>query len=83
MTAISQYGVLGAFCGLLFGVIDFAILNRLLYPRLRDSYEFAKTEQRQGVSPAVIMNIIKLSCFTVFPVIGYLIGQEMFGAQGF
>lgn len=77
MAPITEYGVLGAFLGLLFGVLDYALLNKLLYPRLRDSYEYAKTEQRQRVNPAFVMGIIKLGCFTVFPAIGFVLGQEL------
>ena len=79
---ITQYGVLGAFLGLLFGVLDYGLLNKLLYPRLRDSYEFAKTEQRQSVNPAFVMGIIKIGCFTIFPAIGYVIGQEFSRTSG-
>jgi len=82
MTPITQYGILGAFLGLLFGVIDYAILNRMLYPRLRESFEYAKTEQRQGISPRAIMGLLKVLCFTVFPIVGYVIGQELSRAPG-
>jgi hypothetical protein len=82
MTPITQYGVLGAFLGLLFGVLDYALLNKVLYPRLRDAHEYAKLEQRQRVDPAMVMGIIKLGCFTVFPAIGYILGQEVSRTYG-
>jgi hypothetical protein len=82
MTPITQYGVLGAFLGLLFGVLDYALLNKLFYPRLRDHHEFAKLEQRQRIDPGVVMGVIKLACFTVFPAIGFIIGQELSRSYG-
>ena len=82
MTPITQYGVLGAFIGLLFGVLDYALLNKLLYPRLRDHHEYAKLEQRHRIDPAFIMGVVKIGCFTVFPAIGYIVGQEVSRAYG-
>jgi len=76
MSGISQYGVLGAFIGLVIGLLDFVLLDRLLYPRLREKHEFAKTRQTQGVDPNVIMGAIKVACFTVFPIVGYIVGSE-------
>ncbi len=77
MDAISQYGVIGAFLGLVFGMFDYIMLDRLLYPKMRESYEYAKTTQTHRFDPNVIMGVIKIACFTVFPVIGYIIGNEL------
>lgn len=77
MASISQYGVLGAFAGLVFGLLDFVILDRLMYPRLRENYELAKTTQTHKLDPNYIMGAIKIACFTVFPVLGYIIGDEL------
>ena len=81
MSEISQYGIVGAFLGLVFGLLDYILLDRLLYPKLRESYEFAKTTQSHKVDPNVIMGVIKIACLTVFPVIGYIIGNEL-ASQG-
>jgi len=77
MGPITQYGAVGAFLGLVFGLLDFILLDRLLYPRLRESYEYAKTTQSQGIEPNVIMGVIKVACFTIFPAIGYIVGNEL------
>ena len=82
MGGISQYGVLGGFAGLVFGIVDYVILDRLLYPRMRENYELAKTTQTHKVDPNYVMGAIKIACFTVFPVLGYIIGQEL-GQPGF
>ena len=77
MGSISQYGVLGAFVGLVFGILDYILLDRLLYPRLRESYELAKTTQTHRVEPNVVMGVLKIACFTIFPVIGYILADEL------
>ncbi len=82
MAEISQFGVLGAFLGLIVGLIDYVLLDRLLYPRLRESHEFAKTTQSQRVDPNVVMGVIKIASFTVFPAVGYILGNEFSKSAG-
>ena len=77
MASISPYGLLGGFVGLIVGILDFVILDKLLYPRLRENYELAKTTQSHKLDPNYVMGAIKLACFTVFPILGYIIGSEL------
>lgn len=77
MSAISPYGVLGAFIGLVIGLLDYILLDRLLYPRMRERYELAKTTQTHKVEPNIVMGVLKIACFTVFPIIGYMVAEEL------
>ena len=73
----ADYGLVGAFVGLAFGVVDYAFLNRFVYPRLRERHERAKVTRRHKLDPNYVMGLLKVVCFIGFPVAGYFLGLEL------
>ena len=73
----SHLSLVGAFAMLVFGVADYAILQRMLYIPLRDRYERAKVTGSQGVNPSVIWNVLRFVNFVVLPVLGFLFGHSV------
>ena len=74
---MSFYSLVGALVFLIIGVIEYAVLNRVLYPALRWRHEKAKTTQSQGISPNRIMTLVKIQSFIIMPVIGLFLGDRM------
>ena len=64
---MTVYALIGAVVFLALGVIEYALLNRVLYPALRWRYEKAKVTQSQGVAPARIMTLLKIQSFILMP----------------
>jgi hypothetical protein len=79
MTALhlSFYSFIGAVAFLVFGVIELAVMNRLVYPALRWRYEKAKVTQTQGIEPNRIMALVRFQSLIIMPVIGLLLGERM------
>ena len=71
------YSLIGALVFLVIGMIELTILYRVLYPRLRWSYEQAKTTQTQGIDPNRIMMFFKIQSLVAMPVIGLFFGDSM------
>ena len=74
---MSFYSLIGAIAFLVLGVIEYAVLNRVLYPALRWRHEKAKTTQTQGIEPNRIMALVKIQSLIVMPVIGLFFGDRM------
>ena len=68
---------MGAFIMLILGVIDYAILKKVLYARLRDQHEQAKMTGSQGSDPAILWNIIWAMSFIVMPIAGLIFGDAV------
>jgi hypothetical protein len=74
---MSFYGFVGALAFLGLGVIELAVVNRVVYPSLRWRYEKAKTTQEQGVDPGTIMLLVKIQSLLVLPLLGLFLGDRM------
>ena len=70
-------GLIGALLFLILGLVEFAVVNRALYPALRWRHEKAKTTQSQGMAPSRIMALVKVQSLIVMPVIGLLLGDRL------
>ena len=70
-------GLIGGLLFLILGLLELAVVNRLLYPGLRWRHEMAKTTQSQGLAPGRIMALVKLQSLIVLPVIGLLLGDRL------
>ncbi len=68
---MSFEGLIGAIIFLALGVLELAVLNRVLYPSLRWRYEKAKTTQEQGTDPKTIMLLVKIQSLLVMPLLGF------------
>ena len=83
MTGLNSYSLLGALVMLVIGVIDLALVQKLVYPRLRWRFEQAKTTQTQGLDPNRFMLMMRTISLVILPLIGlmFLGGplQAMFG----
>jgi len=64
------YGFLFLWLGLLF----FAAMNRLIYPRLRWRHERAKVTGQHGIDPSVLLTAAKLFGLVIMPILGFYIG---------
>ena len=82
MGAMSFAGLIGAIIFLALGVLELAVLNRVLYPSLRWRYEKAKTTQEQGTDPKTIMLLVKIQSLLVMPLLGYFLGNSMKSISG-
>ncbi|MCB1409540.1 MAG: hypothetical protein KDK22_08425 [Rhodobacteraceae bacterium] len=74
---MSVYSVIGAVIFLAIGVVELAVLNRVLYPALRWRFEKAKVTQSQGMEPNRIMTLVKIQSLIIMPVIGLFLGDRM------
>lgn len=74
---MSTYGMIGAVLFLALGILELALLYRVVYPQLRWRHEKAKTTQSHGIEPGRVMLIFKLQALLAMPVIGYMIGSQM------
>ncbi len=73
----SYLSLIGAFAMLVIGVVEYAILQRILYVLLRDRFERAKVTGTQGVDPSVIWNILRFVSFVLLPALGFLFGHPL------
>ena len=69
--------LIGAFAMLVFGVLEFALIQRMLYIPMRDRFERAKTTGSQGMDPSVFWTAMRFVNFIVLPVLGFLFGDAV------
>ena len=69
--------LIGAFAMLVFGVFDFALLQRMLYIPMRDRFERAKVTGSQGLDPSVFWTGLRFFNFIVLPVLGFVFGDPV------
>ena len=74
---LTPLSLLGGLVMLAFGVLDYALLRRVLYPVLRWRYERMKAEGRRGVEPNVIMDVLKAINFLLLPAAGVVLGDAV------
>ncbi len=74
---MSFAGLIGALVFLMIGVVEFALLNRSLYPALRWRHEKAKLTQEQGIDPNRIMLLVKIQSLVLMPLLGLFLGDRM------
>ena len=76
----SHLSLLGAFIMLVFGTLDYVVLQRLLYLPMRRHYERAKVTARQKLDPAIFWTALKVVNFIVLPVVGFMFGDPVLRA---
>ncbi|MCB1377827.1 MAG: hypothetical protein KDK89_05595 [Alphaproteobacteria bacterium] len=74
---MSFYSITGALLFLLLGLLELALLYRILYPVLRWRFEKAKTTQTQGIEPNRIMALLKIQSLIILPIIGFVFGDRL------
>ena len=74
---MSFYSVIAALSFLVLGIVELAVMNRVVYPILRRRYEKAKVTQEQGIEPNRIMALVRIQSLIIMPVIGLLLGDRM------
>ena len=75
---ISFYSLLGALAFLVLGIVNLAVFNRFLYPRLSRAHEAAKMNGTPRLSPARLMKWVFVADLVVFPLIGFILGDALF-----
>jgi len=70
-------GLTGALVFLGIGLIELAIVQRMVYPALRWRHEKAKLTQSQGMEPNRIMMMVRVQSLLVLPLLGYVLGGRM------
>ena len=73
----SHLSLIGAFAMLVLGVVEYAMLQRLLYLPMRQRFERAKVTAQHKLDPDTFWMIMKLSSFVVLPAIGFLFGDTV------
>ena len=76
-SGMSFYSLIGALVFLVFGMIELAVIYRVVYPQLRWRFEKAKTTQSQGLDPNRLMMVFKVQSLIVMPLIGLLLGNRL------
>jgi hypothetical protein len=71
------YSLIGALLFLVLGIVELAVIYRVLYPALRWRYEKAKTTQTQGIEPNRIMTLFRIQSLIVMPLLGLFLGDRM------
>jgi len=71
------YSLIGALLFLVLGIVELAVIYRVLYPVLRWRYEKAKTTQTQGVEPNRIMTLVRIQSLIIMPLLGLFLGDRM------
>ena len=74
---MSFAGLIGALVFLMIGVVEFALLNRSLYPALRWRHEKAKLTQEQGIDPNRIMLLVRIQSLVILPLLGLFLGRQI------
>jgi hypothetical protein len=74
---LTPFSLLGGLIMLAFGVVDYALLRRALYPVLRWRYERMKAQGEQGVEPNLIMDLLKAINFLLLPAAGIVLGDPV------
>ncbi len=77
LTALS---LLGGLVMLIVGLVDDALMRRMLYPSLRWRYERMKAYGRRGIEPTIVMTAVKAVNLLVLPAVGLLLGDPVLSA---
>lgn len=63
---------------LFMGLLEFALFKRAVYPSLRWRYEKAKVTMSTGIKPQLILDLVRVQCFFLLPLIGTYFALQLF-----
>lgn len=63
---------------LVMGLIELALFKRAVYPTLRWRYERAKATMSTGVKPQLILDLVRVQCLFLLPLIGTYFVTRLF-----
>ncbi|WP_137391348.1 hypothetical protein [Rhodoligotrophos defluvii] len=72
---VTVYSFIYGFLFLWLGLLEYAAVNRLIYPRLRWRYEQTKVTGTHGINPSVLLTVAKLIGLVAMPVLGFYLGS--------
>lgn len=75
---LSAPGLVGALLFLIAGLVELAVFQRAIYPRLSERHELRKVTQEQGQGPARLARVIRIQSLLVMPIVGYVFGHVFF-----
>ena len=73
----TQLSLIGAFIMLVIGVVDYALLKKLMYAQMRDRHEQAKVTGSHGANPATFWTMLKIVSFLALPAVGFFFGDAV------
>ena len=73
----SHLSLLAGFAMLVFGVLEYSVLHRLLYRRMRDRHEERKTTGSHGRDPGMFWAVFKFINLVVLPALGLIFGHAI------
>ena len=74
---ITNLSFIGAFAMLVFGLLEYAMLQRFLYAPLRDRFERAKVTGTRRADPVLFWSAVKAMNFLVLPAVGFIFGEPI------
>jgi hypothetical protein len=63
---------------LVMGLAELALFKRVVYPSLRWRYEKAKATMSTGLRPQLILDLVRVQCFFLLPLIGTYLAMRLF-----
>ena len=79
LITITPISVLVGLAAALLGFIEVIFLDRLVYPTVRRAHERKKLTGTHRTDPAVVMQLVKFQGLVVLPILGFLLGEHLFG----
>ena len=79
LITITPISVLVGLAAALLGFIEVIFLDRLVYPAVRRAHERKKLTGTHRTDPAVVMQLVKFQGLVVLPILGFLLGEHLFG----
>ena len=79
LITITPISVLEGLAAALLGFIEVIFLDRLVYPAVRRAHERKKLTGTHRTDPAVVMQLVKFQGLVVLPILGFLLGEHLFG----
>ena len=63
---------------MIMGVAELALFKTALYPSMRWRHEKAKASLSQGIKPEFILNLMRVQCLFILPLIGIYLAYRLF-----
>ncbi len=63
---------------LVMGLVELALFKRTIYPSLRWRYEKAKVTMTQGIKPQWILDLVRVQCLFILPLVGTFFATRLF-----
>ena len=63
---------------MIMGVAELTLFKAALYPSLRWRYERAKASLSHGIKPEFILNLMRVQCLFILPLIGIYLALRIF-----